>query len=88
MSDLWQEALDSMPKPVQKVTLKEKVKEHLDDINERLRQKQTYAEIHCGLRKKGINIAMSTLRKYVQQFNRAAKEKSASKRLPLPRQFR
>ncbi|MEM9484856.1 MAG: hypothetical protein AAGA83_14345 [Cyanobacteria bacterium P01_F01_bin.116] len=88
MSDLWQEALDSLPPPVQKVTLKEKVKEHLDDINERLKQKQTYAEIHCGLKRKGINIAISTLRKYVQQFNRAAKQTSSTQKLPLPRQFR
>lgn len=79
---LCQEVLNKLPDK-KKSTLKQLVTEHLAEINSALSRGYTYRELTNVLKDEGINIACSTLKKYVQQLNRAEK-KSHLHALPIP----
>jgi len=80
---LFQEVLQKLPDK-RKPTLKQLVEEHLSDINSALSRGYTYRELTNILKDEGIEIACSTLKKYVQQLNRATKQPQLHG-LPLPK---
>jgi len=76
-----QEVLRALPSKL-KPTLKSKIRELLEEINSLRSRGYNYLEITTLLGEQGIEIKCSTLKKYVQQYNRASAQPGA---LPLPR---
>lgn len=77
------EVLRSLPSKL-KPTLKSRITEILDEINDLRTRGYKYLEITQILGEQGIAIKCSTLKKYVQQLNRAARTTKPGV-LPLPK---
>ena len=78
------EALQRLPSK-RKPTLKDQIRDHLDDINDARSRGYNYRELVNLMRDHGIEIACSTLKKYVQQLNKAARQQTQPNVFTLPK---